>query len=67
MSSSAITLLAAVVVGLGVISMGVWRIAAAVLALASKVDLLAYRIEQIEKQQLAAVGPARRRRPVGPP
>jgi hypothetical protein len=62
MTSGNISLLAAVVVGLGVISMGVWRIAAAVLALASKVDLLAYRIEQIEKRQAAMTWPIRRTR-----
>ena len=65
MSSSSVSLLVTIVVGLGVISAGVWRVAAAVLRLAAKVDLLAYRIEQVEKRPLTVAVPARRRRPSG--
>ena len=56
-----VTLLAAIVGGLGVISMGVWRIAGAVFKLAGKVDLLAYRVEQMEAR--GGGEPMRRKRP----
>jgi hypothetical protein len=50
-SAHFVTLLVTIIGGIGVISMGVWRIAAAVFKLAGKVDLLAYRMEQIEGRQ----------------
>jgi len=61
-----IALLLAIVGGLGVISAGLWRIAAAVFKLASTVNLLAWRVEQIERRQLGlAPAPERHRRRPG--
>lgn len=47
-----VTLMAAIIAGLGVIGAGLWRIAAAVFKLSSTVTLLAWRVEQIERRQL---------------
>ena len=69
MSSSAVSLLVSVIIGLGVIGAGVWRIAAAMFNLAAKVDLLAYRIEQVEQRQGVVLArlerPTRARRRTG--
>ena len=69
MSSTSVTLLVTVIIGLGVIGAGVWRVASAVSKLVGKVDLLDYRVGQLEKRQrqvVAAVMPRRRRRSTGP-
>jgi hypothetical protein len=61
-----ITLLAAVLGGVAIISAGIWRVAAAIFKLANTVALLAYRVEQVEKRQLGLpavpLDPHRRRR-----
>ena len=61
-----IVLLAAIIGGVGVITAGIWRVAAAIFKLANTVALLAYRVEQVEKRQLGLpavpLDPQRRRR-----
>ena len=47
-----VTLLAAVIGGVGIIAAGIWRVSAAIFKLANTVALLAYRVEQVEKRQL---------------
>jgi hypothetical protein len=70
-SSSAhfLTLLSAIIVGVGVISAGVWRVAAAVFSLSATVKLLAWRLEQVERRQMGLPPDPplehRRRRPTG--
>lgn len=59
-SGQFIVLICILISGTGVIAMGVWRVGGAVFRLASKVDLLAYRIEQIERVQAATFVPARK-------
>ena len=60
------TLLVTVIGGLGVIGGGLWRIAAAVFKLASTVNLLAWRVEQIERRQLGLAPEPERHRRRGP-
>jgi hypothetical protein len=61
-----VTLLAAIIGGVGILAAGIWRVAAAIFKLANTVALLAYRVEQVEKRQLGLAAtpldPHRRRR-----